>query len=328
MIRAAALAVALLSAGAFPSVHAEISDVKDVHAAFAAQRYDEIEALYDKVLRERRRAADGRFQSEVFLGNLPWYSDDDPASESYWPKVDAATAAWLAHSPGSPLAAMVRAHVLARRGNRLSAIGRWKEVDALVAEARRLLAGAREQGKRDANWHAVRLRVLGVEGVPREDVLDAIHAAAAVDPYPLRPWQFAALALSPDGRSTGDLPWLMRLAVERTRTTEGTTMYARVLASAYWHFPHLAAHPFGHDALDWNVAHRSFTELKQRYPEGYEPNLHGALACLAGDRAVTAAALAQAGAYAREDVWKIWGGDKHLARCRAWSTGEAQGPRA
>jgi hypothetical protein len=312
-----ALAAAFLTA---PALALPLTDVSQVYMALQAKRYEDIEAFYAKVRKERRREPDGQFLFETFYWNLPWHSTDDPKDADYWPKVDAATAAWVAHSPNSHLALMNRAFVLARRAEHLQAInGSWKEVDRFAAEAKRMVLASKKLGASDANWHATRLRVASVEGVPRADVLDLIHAAAEADPYPLRIWQEAAIALSPTGQPAEDLIWLMRLAVQRTSAKEGTTMYARVLASAYWMYPELTARPFA-VGLNWNAAHESLTELKQRYPAAYDPNLHGALACIAHDRTATAASLAQAAKAPRSDVWERWGGKSHFARCQEWAT--------
>jgi hypothetical protein len=319
-MRCARLCIAIVGfacaiAGAQP-----VTDVREVYRALLAKRFGAVETLYSQLVQGRTRNPDGEFGFEQFVWNAPDYSTDDPNSVDYWPKVDALTAEWVAHSPKSYVAAISRARALVRRGEHLEATnGSWTEVDRYASEARRLVDRSREAGYRDANWHAVRLRVASLEGTPRADVLDEIRAAVQVDPYPILLWQDAAFALSPYGRSAEDLPWLMNFAVQHTSAKEGTTMYARVFAQVYWFFPDLMNRPFGPDRVNWDLMKKSLAELKVRYPHLYDPNMEGALACVARDRSATAAAFRAMGSDVHEHVWERFGGKPLLARCKAWA---------
>jgi hypothetical protein len=322
--------VLALAAGlpAFAAHADELTDISAVYPALEAGRYDDVEAFYAKLRKSRKRNPNGTFQFERFYESVYWYSSTDPKDPSYWPKVDAATKAWVVHSPKSHLAAMTRAFALSYRGEAVEARGgAWKEVDLLAGEARRLIGGSKQQGASDALWHATRLRVAAVSGAPRADVLDMIHAAVAVDPQPVRLWQEAAIALSPDGRKAQDLAWLMRLAGQRTAKQEGKSMEARVFQSVFWHYTDIKASPFGGTGLDWSELHQSFLDWKARYPAGYDRNLHGALACAAHDRDTTASLLAQIGNEPSNGTWELLGGKDYAARCKEWATSTARTPR-
>jgi hypothetical protein len=289
----------------------------DVYPALEAHRYDEVEATYAALRSSRERNAEGDFLFERFLRQVPWASSLDPADGSYWPKVDERTQAWVTHSPQSYLAAMVRAFALAYHARSVQVHkGDWVEVDRIAAEARRLMDRSKKAGWPDPMWHAINLRVASVEGAPRSDVRGMVLAAAAVDPYPLRLWQEAAIALSPDGRNMDDQTWLMRLAVQRTGEREGTTMYARVLHEVFWHFCDCVPSPYGRAGVEWSLLNPSFEEWKVRYPRAYSIDLHAATACLGGDRPVTARLLRQIGNNARKDIWELMGGTGLLKRCQ------------
>jgi len=305
------LALATHVAGAEP-----LTQMDQVYPALVAGRYDEVEAYYDKVRRSRVRNRRGEFQFEEFAWNVYSASELDGDSPDSWAKVDAGTAAWIAHSPKSYLAAMTRAFALAYHAGSLEAHkGSWADVDRLAAEARRLMQGSKETGSSDVMWHAIQLRVASVEGAPRRDIRDMILAAAAVDPFPTRLWLEAAIALSPDLRGTDDLAWLMRLAVQRTAAIEGTTMYARVLEIVFWHFGDFRTELFSRSGVDWQVLNASFEEWKTRYPSSYSPDLHAVVACTALDRPVAARLLAQIAGHPRMEVWEAMGGKGLLERC-------------
>jgi hypothetical protein len=312
----AAFFFALVACLGTQAAHADaLTDMNQVYPALTAGRYADVDAFYATVRRERKRRPDGTFAFEEFYRRVYWYSSDDPAEASYFPKVDQATRDWVAGAPHSHLAAMTRAFVLAYRAEHLSAHGKWKEADQLVGEAHKLMDASRAAGASDPLWYATRLRVASAEGLPRADVVDLIHAAIAVDPYPLRLWQEAAFALSPDGDKPEDLVWLMRLAAQRTADKEGVSMYARVMHEAFFHYASFRASPFGRGGADWDAMHASFVDWKARYPSEYSVDLHAAFACAAYDRTVTAQLLARI-PNPRMDIWDLMGGKGFLERCK------------
>jgi hypothetical protein len=323
----------LLLAGLFLWVGSAVAEplrLNEIYRALEAHRYDEVEATYADLRRSRERNEEGDFLFESFLRYVPWASSLDPADGSYWPKVDEPTQAWVTHSPNSYLAAMVRAFALAYHAGSVQAHkGSWTEVDRIAAEARRLMDQSKEAGWSDPMWHAINLRVAAVEGAPRSDVRGMVLAAAAVDPYPLRLWQEAALALSPDGRNLDDQTWLMRLAVQRTRDTEGTAMYARVLNVVYWHFCDCVPGAYGRAGVEWSLLNPSFEEWKVRYPRAYSIDLHAATACLARDGPATARLLQQIRNTPRKEIWELMGGTGLFKRCQEMTVEpEDRQPRA
>lgn len=318
MIRLAAVA-AFAGLLAVPLEAQPLKSPDETYAAILAGRYADVEAYYAKVLKERPRDEKGEFVLDRMIWSTPVFSSDDPKADDYWPKTDAITTRWLAHSPDSVLAAISRARALVRRAEHLQAIdGPWKDIEKLVAEARRVMDASRARGAHDPAWHAMRLRLAGMEGLTHQQMLDLIRAAAAVDPQPLLVWQEAAIALSNEDRTGGNLAWLMRYAVERTRASEGATMYLRVMLSAYWLFPDFVASPFS-SGLQWKLLDESFGEVRKRYPKSYDVNLHGALACLAGDRRSTAESIRDIADQPNLQVWERWGGKPHWERCKRWA---------
>jgi len=306
-----------------------LTQMDQVYPALVAGRYDEVEAYYDRVRHERTRNPRGEFLFEEFAWHVYSASVLDPASPDAWVKVDAGTSAWVAHSPKSHLAAMTRAFALAYHARALEKQrGSWAEVDRLASEARRLMQGSKEAGSSDILWHAIGLRVASAEGMPRRDVRDMILAAAAADPYPTRLWLEAAIALSPDLRGTDDLGWLMRLAVQRTAAEEGTSMYARVLETVFWHFGYFRTDLFRRSGVDWHLLNASFEDWKTRYPPAYSPDLHAAAACAAMDQPMADRLLAQIAGHPQMDVWNALGGKGYLERCREFARPAPATPKA
>lgn len=319
---------AALFAGA-PAGAEPLTKTTQVHAALEAGRYREVEAFYARLRKDTTRTPEGPYPYEAFTYAAYWYSSPDPKDPSHWPKVDAATARWVKHSPRSHVAAMTRAFALAYRAGYMAVRERaWNEADKLADEAANLLERSRGEGRKDPNWHAVRLRVAGVQSLPRADMVALIHEAIRVDATVERVWQEAALALSSEARSE-DVVWLMRLAMQRTAETEGTSMYARVLAASAAWFPGFMAGPFHGTGLDWPVLHASFLDYKQRYPAGYhlEVDLHAAMACAARDAEATRALIADPRSAPDSNVWKQMGGANFYAVCKEWAKARPERPR-
>ncbi|HEY8359481.1 MAG TPA: hypothetical protein VIL30_18680 [Ramlibacter sp.] len=319
-------AVVVIAAGlAGAAVHAQAPAIDapgEVYRALEAGRYAEVEAYHARLHRERTRKPDGEFLFEDLAFKVYWYSTHQPDDPAYWPKVDAATRAWVTHSPGSHLAAMTRAFALAYRGETVRARGGlWQEFQPLAGEARRLLEGSRKQGQQDALWHAIGLRVAGLEDRPRADILAWVEAGVAADPHPVRLYQEAAFALTPGSRSNvDDLRWLMQLAEQRTASEPGSGIAARVLAQTFWQFPEFMTRPFAGKGPRWDEVHRSFTDWARRPGAGYPVDLHAALACAARDRDVASRLMPRAGlAAGHADTWGRFGGPNLFARCKEWA---------
>jgi len=311
------LSAAVMLAGT--AAHAEpLTDLSQAYQALVAGRYADVEDLYARLHREHGRTPEGTYAWEEFNWKVYWASSSKPDEPDYWPKVDAATKAWVAHSPKSYVAAMTRAFALAYRSGSVQAReGAWVEADRLAQEARKLMDNSRRAGASDPLWHAVRLRVASVEGLPRTDVVNLIHAALAVDSTVMRVYQEAAIALSPNGRNNDDMVWLMRLALQRAGQREGPAIYARVLEATYWHFEPDGL-TFGRNGLDWPLLDKSFADWKRRYPASYPLDLHAGLACSARDRETASRLLAEPSAGSRSDVWTLLGGKNYLSACREW----------
>lgn len=311
---------------ALPARAEPLTELRQAYKALEAHRYQDVEDLYARLRKEGRRTAEGKYAYEDLQHSVYWYSSSDPKDVSYWPKVDAATKDWVAKSPGSHVPAMTRAYALAYRAGYVQVRDKnWVEAENLANEAAALMAASRPQGRTDPLWHAARLRVASVQGLPRPDVLALVHQAVAVDPRVMPVWEEAAIALSPENPPTEDLVWLMRLAVQRTQTTEGTSMYARVLHTVYWRYPEFRASPF-RGGIDWPMLHESFLDWKQRYPASYPVDLHAALACAARDREVTASMLGQRDRPYFPNTWELMGGKEYFRICKDWATATQPGP--
>lgn len=297
-----------------------LASVDEAYKALQARRYKDVEDLHERLLRERKRTPKGTYEYEEFQRSVYWYSSSDPTDGAYWPIVDAGSKDWVARSPGSHVAAMTRAYALAYRAGYLEAReNNWVAAAKVADEAARLMAGSRAKGRTDPLWHVARLRVASVQALPRHEVAALIDEAVVTDATVLLMWREASIALTPDGSRPEDLVLLMRLALRTTRTTEGTSMYARVMENVLWRYDDFRARPPFGAGLDWNLLHDSFLDWKKRYPPSYPLDLHAAMACAARDAEVTATLVTMPGMPRSPETWKSMGGKDHFTTCRDWA---------
>jgi len=289
---------------------------------FVSQRFEALEREYARVLAARSRNRWGEFHSEEFVRrlhlSLTARSEGDGGPSQA--ELDARTQAWVDQSPRSTAAAIVRTNYLLQRADALYRAQKWPAGDAMTREARALLLQARAASRSDPNWHTAWLYLGKLQGWDPQEVMDAIEEAARAEPTAAGPWLIAAAALSPDGRGAGLLPPLAELAVRKTRDTEGWSMYGRIYLHAAQSYGAVRSDPFRRGGVDWSKMNAALTDLYSRYSSPAVLNQHAILACLAGEKAATAALLARIGPNPYEAWWNYWGGPPLYERCKAWAS--------
>lgn len=279
------------------------------------KRFDDLKALYERTAASQGRGMFGDPHSEEFFLAVAMSAED-----FIWRDIDERTAAWVAHAPDYPPAAIARAKALLKRAIILDRRNDWKGTESVVAEAGRLLASVPPAKRTDGAWHEAWLTFGRFEGWPVAKVKAATEAAAAADPYPLGTYLAAARALSPDRRqSPALLHWLAELAAKRAGP-EGPVMYSRVYINAAHLFPEVVRQPFARGNIDWARLHKGMEDLTARFPKAYEAEDHAALACRAKDRTATRALIERLPPAKSRDHFEFWGGPAFFDQCRQWAS--------
>jgi hypothetical protein len=105
-----------------------------------------------------------------------------------------------------------------------------------------------------------------------------------------------------------------REAVERTRATDGTGLYARI----YW-FAYNGQYSddlFEDSAVDWTEMSQGMDDILARYPSQYNINHFAHFACLAGDYSKARELMAR---IKYQPMIELWGGLFSYYSCKLWA---------
>jgi hypothetical protein len=302
-----ALACAIASAQAVPQPDGP-------RALLLAGRFADLEQLYVKESASTARR--GTEMPSVFYFHRMQLGLHAQA----WEQDDQATRRWLHAFPRSVPAAIARSYALTRRTRTLESRGEWGKIDALLKEQRVLLAGVRKQAAKDVTWHTLHVSLGRHAGWPLARIKAAIEDAMRADATSMYFYDAAAYALMPDSRQSPEsLAWLARTAAAHTRATHGLAMYASIYLWTVDRSVEIRRQPFTTGLIDWPLMDQGLADLHERQPGPGILNHHAALACLAGDKARTAAMLGKMGTQSMEPIWKDWGGAPLLERCKRFA---------
>jgi hypothetical protein len=285
-------------------------------ALFKQGDFDELEVIYAKAAAAYQRDGEGQLHTEFYFSILPPVNAQDELM-----KADQLTQAWVQRSPDSLLAEMARANTLIRRAQAIGNGKDWASIDRLSAQAYQALMKVKAKGQKDCNWHTLLFYVADLQGWKLSRLQAAIKTAVDADPYPIDQYVSAARALAMSSNQDPKLlAWLVDLAVQKTRSTEGLSMYARIYLGpgGSW-FPDVRTHPFGANHMDWAKLNAGLTDWYARFPQPPVRSEHAALACVIQDRPVAEALMEAMGpSPAAQYMFERHGGKALYPRCKAW----------
>jgi hypothetical protein len=219
-----------------------------------------------------------------------WRAGGEDANDAAWARLETGAAQYLDAHPDSPTAVVLDAKVLIehaavhRGGDYASQVpaSRWAPFHSYVDATLRLLDSHREVGSADPEWYAIHVWAMNLRDVPRPQILAFTREALARYPqyYPIH--YRAARALLPKwGGSKPLMQEYLALALERTRATEGTQIYGRVI----FNLARNSNRPLDELAevdAQWQPFKASYEEILHAYPDPYNLEALRAMACLTG----------------------------------------------
>lgn len=290
-----------------------------VQILFDREDFEELTRIAREYRASEARSPSGLWMLSHFYDGLDALGVGEKEA-GYWDALDAKAARWAEQHPREPAAHITRAllrlgRAWARRGRGLAKDvppEAWQPFERGVRKARAILLEQHEVASWDPHWYAALFHA--ALGQPwAERTLDALleEALARFPAYHPIYFRVAQHRQPAWGGSAEAIEAFARDAVERTRDSEGTSLYARI----YWS---VSRGQYG-DALfedsqvDWEDMRRGFEDLLERHPDAWNLNHFARFACLAGDAATTGRLLRRMGGDAIPQVWDRGVG---LARCR------------
>ncbi len=182
--------------------------------------------------------------------------------------------------------------------------------------AREALLARADAGKADPNWHWQMLRLARLQAWPEDKYFAFAKATLDTFPYYYDIYFAVADKLLPQwGGSLGRLEAFAEHAAERTKATDGRSLYGRIYWSTY---DMLGSERLARGELDWPKIRTALDDMVKRYPDPWNLNFFARAACDAGDKATAARVLRLVGDKVEPDAWDDRG---HYVRCRNLAAG-------
>lgn len=288
--------IGLMVAAAVPSI-GRCSEATEQQAIatnvgnlLAAERFAELDALEATYLDQKQRTSSGNRKLSFFYSRIRSFKamkggDGGDITEPLLRR-------WLAASPNVPAPCIALAYMFYTRGLTLRGgdvasrvpAENWPRIEADMAAATGVLNTCKRYASRDPAWYNLTLKVMlyrtpgdrkfdamMLEGTTRHPNYEAIWFNAAN--YYMPQWNGDAAAMDR----------IARRAMARTRSTDGTGLYARVYLylQDLWFRDRL----FSETDADAALMIQSMRDIAKRYPSDSNFVDFAEVACLAGDQA-------------------------------------------
>lgn len=260
-------------------------------ALLRAGDFAQFDTIATRLRDSSERTPAGTWKLSMFYSGV-WRAGGEDANDAAWARLETGAEQYLGAHPDSPTAVVLDAKVLIehaavhRGGDYASQVpaSRWAPFHSYVDATLRLLDSHREVGSADPEWYAIHVWAMNLRDVPRPQILAFTREALARYPqyYPIH--YRAARALLPKwGGSKALMQEYLALALQRTRATEGTQIYGRVI----FNLARNSNRPLDELAevdAQWQPFKASYEEILRAYPDPYNLGALRAMACLTGKK--------------------------------------------
>lgn len=297
--------------------------------AFRWGDFAELQRLQHEAMARRDRSAEGVTASDCFSAGLGGvFNGEADKTPPYFEQVERQTRRWVDDNPQSTLAHALYVRALYARALNYRGSGYTsmlteqarRDFDKQITRAVDHLAAHSTLMFRDSTTHVYALMVGRSVGWPQAQLhaiaLDGLAKGGRDDAI----YEELLVSLLPKwGGSPEAIDAWVREAVERTRATRGTELYAvlyRFVADE------LAGGLFTRSAANWPKFKQAYGELVAKYPDPIHLNRYARVACIAQDKATSAELLAKIGDAPRLSAW-AWGSDgvRNHESCKRWVRG-------
>jgi hypothetical protein len=291
-----------------------------VTALLKNERFEDLDTLADSYRSGQARTSSGLWKLSLFYFGLEKMLPRQQHSPEIWALLGQPVEHWIERRPESPTAHLAYATMLINQAWGIRGTGyaktvpqpKWEPFHAKVEEARAYLERVKFIASIDPQWYTAMLDIATLQDWPEAKYPALL--AEGLDRHPLYyEMYFSAIYrnLPKWGGDAEKVEAIARNAVERTRASEGSGLYARI----YWV---ASASQFGDDLfetsrVDWAEMKRGIDDVLAQYPDDWNLNHFAKFACLAGDHAKAAELIDR---IEGEPLPAVWGASFYLERCR------------
>ena len=260
-------------------------------ALLRAGDFAQFDTLATQLRDSSERTPAGTWKLSMFYSGI-WRAGSRDPDDPAWTRLEAGAEHYRAEHPDSPTAIVLEAKVLIEhaavyRGDGYASQvpqSHWAPFHSRVDATLRVLDTGREPGSADPEWYAIHLWAMNLRDATGQQIMaftrEALERYPQYDPIHYR----AARALLPKWHGSKALmQQYLALALERTRASEGTQIYGRVLFNLARN-SNRPLEELTEVGAQWAPFKASYEEILRAYPDPYNLGALRAMACLAGKK--------------------------------------------
>jgi hypothetical protein len=252
------------------------------------RHFDELATRY-RVSEERTASGNWKLSMLYNAIDQHTYGPLDP----HWKSLEDLVDAWLVREPNSPTAVVLsarilRSHAWSWRGENARSdvpAANLQHYQQLLERARTVLDQHPQVAQQDPQWDTIRISIAREQGAGSKEILDRADRALARWPCFYALHNSVLNVLRPNwGGSRQDVQAYVKLALDHSRSREGTQAYARI-------YYYIARTTLSDDPLDdlnamgakWVPFKRSLAEILQKYPSPFNRDIARYMAGMGND---------------------------------------------
>lgn len=261
---------------------------------FWQRKFSQLEEMAETFRREQSRTPSGIWKLELLYNGVNNVISITPASDDSWGQVLLMTDEWINQHPRSPTPHLVKAEFLLKlaskiRGDSLAKDvpeAAWEPFFKTVKQAGEYLMKVKDFADKDPRWYENMVAVAALLNIMDASFDSLVKEGLDKHPtyYPLY-FDIAYYLLPKWHGDSHKIENLANEAVERTQSTDGMGMYARIywqVASTYY-----GGTLFTDSDISWPKMKRGIEDVLEKYPDQWNINNFAYFACLAKDRRFT-----------------------------------------
>ena len=321
------LMLALLALTARISCADEAADRKKIEVMAQElsinENFAELEQMAKTFRAPQARTSSGLWKLTLFYIGLSRSLRHDKNDDQVWSGIEARIRKWQRTYPDSAVAQLAYAEMLINRAWAIRGPGfagevqekNWKPFYDYVEKARAYLEKHKKTASKDPYWYQQMGSIAKYQSWPEDKMEHLVDEGLSKMPqfYPL---YFGAIDyyVPKWGGNAHAVEKFARKALERTSSTEGFGMYARV----YWYASQTQYGNtlFTDSLVDWPVMKKGIDDVLNKYPDPWNINHFAKFACDAKDKKKTAELIAM---IKSDLLLEVWGSQFAFEHCRRWS---------
>ena len=315
----------LLSDGALCDELSERATIRrEVGTLIAGEQFSALEALSARYRSAKSRTSSGIWHLTLFYSGVSSAFHTDRKEQEFWLKADRSAKRWIVNYPDSPTGHLAYARMLLNHGWNFRGSGyantvepqNWKPFHDYVQQARAYLEKNKDVASSDPYWYELMAVIAYAQGWPESEFSRLISEGLQREPAFYQTYFAAIDYYAPKwGGSIEAIEQFAREGLERTRSSEGFAMYARI----YWYASQteFGDRLFSESLVDWTTMKKGIDDVLTRYPDSWNINNFAKFACLSKDKIKTAELMARLN---DGPLMSVWGTPLSFQQCKVWAS--------